>query len=438
MRESILFKWQEKVFYRQIGKYVYLTNLLGTKQALLTSDSIKIIELISLSNLISVEEINLKISCEGDNYTNDISSVISELHKNGFIIYDGEKTIIKNNNIIAYAVKKDILNLLDDEFRKVPIPFFTTIELTDFCNLDCIHCYNTKDEHYMSFEAFCNVINDLRKMGTLFINLTGGEVFYHKKLHEMIKYCYDNDLIVSILSNGTNYNEKIIMDKDKCIVKEIRVSLYSNSKDIDESITRCPGSFESTCKTIEIIKKVCAVSISCPILNVNSCSIEGVKDFASKAGINVYFSLRIIAKADLSNTNICYRVSRDDYIDCYNKLIKEVKPLYSNNDTRMVCMGGFNSIGISAEGNIHTCLAWKSNILGNIHVSSILSIWVESPQLELIRKVKRNDFPKCKECSIQRYCRICLANNHNEFGDIFRVNNDFCSLQKRIKALAEQ
>lgn len=53
------------------------------------------------------------------------------------------------------------------------------IEVTDSCNLKCLHCYNDSGNksNFLSEEAFKRIIDSLPNNGTASITLSGGEPF---------------------------------------------------------------------------------------------------------------------------------------------------------------------------------------------------------------------------------------------------------------------
>ena len=56
------------------------------------------------------------------------------------------------------------------------IPFSVVFEITDRCNLKCLHCYQENGEkEELSFREIKVILDDLEKLGTMKVTLTGGE-----------------------------------------------------------------------------------------------------------------------------------------------------------------------------------------------------------------------------------------------------------------------
>lgn len=78
-------------------------------------------------------------------------------------------------------------------------------ELTSRCNERCIHCYipNSKKDHGfdMPTAKVKSVLDEFAELGGLHVTLSGGEAFMHKDILDIVRYCREKDLKISILSN---------------------------------------------------------------------------------------------------------------------------------------------------------------------------------------------------------------------------------------------
>ena len=104
-------------------------------------------------------------------------------------------------------------------------------ELTSRCNERCIHCYipNAKKDKGkdMSFNQFCNIIDQFAEMGGIHVSLSGGEVFLHKDIIKIIQYCREKDMEICILSNLTS-----LKDEQIPFIKEANISYLHTSSNI--------------------------------------------------------------------------------------------------------------------------------------------------------------------------------------------------------------
>ena len=112
-------------------------------------------------------------------------------------------------------------------------PKTTVLEITNTCNLRCIHCYLDKSEQNLLELPVCiNIIDQLSKLGCFKIILTGGEVFLHKEiLFELVKKAKMMDFEVTIITNCTLCSFDDITYLKQIGLDNLNVSLYG--KDMD-------------------------------------------------------------------------------------------------------------------------------------------------------------------------------------------------------------
>jgi len=134
-------------------------------------------------------------------------------------------------------------------------PIYMGIDLTEKCNLRCIHCRVSTSKYKLNeipLNKVKELIDELSKMKVIQVIFSGGEPFIRKDIFEILDYSTMKgipDLIV--VTNGLLLNEKKIEKLKKTGIKKITVSL-DGLKESHEKI-RGEGTFE---KTLDAIKKL--------------------------------------------------------------------------------------------------------------------------------------------------------------------------------------
>lgn len=199
---------------------------------------------------------------------------------------DNPKTILDN----FYQDTKEIVseNTQDfflEEVQGRPMISSLQFELSSRCNERCIHCYipNNKKNHGfdMPTDKVKKVIDEFAEMGGINVTLSGGEAFLHKDIMEIVQYCREKDLKISILSNLISLKDEQI-DKLKTFnISLIQVSLYSMNPVIHDTITTVKGSFAKTKTAIEkLVAADIPIQISCPIMKANKEGYTEVLEYA--------------------------------------------------------------------------------------------------------------------------------------------------------------
>ena len=147
------------------------------------------------------------LDCDGTNSYDDIIKKYNLSEGEVFEFYEQ----FKNENIIyeISEVKKHTISI--NLGQNEPWLKEVHIDTTNYCNLRCKHCFwgtNLKNEQNISKEKWFDFIMDIKKLGVAKVVLSGGETFTNSDLLDIIKCCYDNEIMIaSIFTNGTIYDE---------------------------------------------------------------------------------------------------------------------------------------------------------------------------------------------------------------------------------------
>lgn len=134
-------------------------------------------------------------------------------------------------------------------------PLNILLEITDKCNLKCVHCY--KEAGYsksndLDFSKLSRKLEELSKHVNE-IQVSGGEPMSHKNFSEIITFIKTNFNTTSITTAGT-----LITSKNIHLLKglsNVQVSLYSYLKEKHEKVTLLPNSFEKTLRGIKLLSE---------------------------------------------------------------------------------------------------------------------------------------------------------------------------------------
>ncbi len=244
------------------------------------------------------------------------------------------------------------------EVDKYQLPIFGSIELTGKCNLKCIHCYavTERDKPVMSTGEIKKIINGLAKTGCLFLHLTGGECTLRNDFSAIYKHAYNKGIILTISTNGTLINDKIIALFKECPPYRIFVSLYGSNNIIHEKITDVKGSFN---KTIDGLKKMKAanlnVFVNCLAMKDNIEDMAEIKKITKSLGVQSFFYSRIVRILNYDKTPYKLKAKKDLLNKYLPKNITRNKFLGINRKNNGKCLAGFNSFHIDCEGFLMPC-----------------------------------------------------------------------------------
>ncbi len=368
---------------------------------------------------------------------------------------------IKNRKITPnnFLKSKEDLSIFENtseiffkQFHKHPRIHNCQMELTNKCNERCVHCYipHKIKNKILSTEIIFDVFEQLHEMGTLGITLSGGEALTHPDICKILCKARELDFSINLLTNLTLLNDEIVECLKEINPSLVQTSLYSMNPDEHDKITQLKGSHAKTLNALErLIKEEIPVQISCPTMRTNFHSYKKVLEWASEHRCKAQTDFIMMARTDFSTDNLDERLTLDetkllieDIINTdidYCEYIEEHPKEYDieKEKERPLCGVGVDSICLAADGTYYPCSGWQGMPVGTVK-QRLKDVWENSPQLKMLRSIKKKSFPKCLKCEDKDFCAMCLVRNFNESGgDMMKINDHFCKVAKINKELVE-
>lgn len=306
-----------------------------------------------------------------------------------------------------------------------------TFEITNVCNLKCVHCYLSDRSQniipeFLKLSYFENIISDLKELNVLSITLTGGEPLMHPQFFEIIKLLKDNNFIVNLMSNITLINEENI----KYIAKNIdtiSTTLYGFSNNTYNAVTCSKDGYQKYCKARDLIHSNAIKLEERGILLVeNKCDIMKYVEKDMQVEMHISSS---IGSPYAARHRVDEQINVNFY---YEHLIKNNNDSVIVNTPSYICNSCLDSLFIKANGNINACANLDIG-LGNIKNTSIKDI-VQSGVLKKKRELFRSfNFSKCINCDKLRFNPlICPGNNQDETGCMFTPSEYSCNMCRSV------
>ncbi|MHA1872589.1 MAG: radical SAM protein [Candidatus Heimdallarchaeaceae archaeon] len=253
-----------------------------------------------------------------------------------------------------------------------------TIEITSRCNLDCRHCYIGKKENSdLSLETIQNIAEQLERIETRNINLTGGEPFLRQDLHEILEI-FSSIANVSISTNGTIYQQ---LPPKK--IRDIQVSVDG----LMENHNWLRGdTYELVIENIKKFKKDGhRVLMNTTLFNKNVEDIPSLLELAVELGLDGY---RVLSLVPIGNGKKIERASEEDVKKITNFLLsKQLEyngkiliglPQYylhlveQETGKKIKCSAGMSKICINSIGKVYPCEFLRKEIGDFSNLSGLL------------------------------------------------------------------
>ena len=279
-------------------------------------------------------------------------------------------------------------------------PSQVMVDITEVCNLGCIHCTHPKFKLSSSYnkrminpEINKKMVDEVAKHGkgiTKYIRYTSnGEPLVHPKSYEILQYAVDNSgTKVTLTTNGTLLKEKKMKKLLSTGLHMIDISIDAYSNEIYKKV-RVGGDLDVTKKNVlrllelndEVGHKT-KIIVSFVEQKENSHEIEQFKEFWQKQSVDEV----LIRKLHTNSGSV----------------IKENDLEIHKNEGRRACLYPWERVVLTAKGTLNFCPTdWygKSEV-SDFAKTSIREVWKNNFYNDLRDQHLKNDYKNefCKQC----------------------------------------
>lgn len=350
------------------------------------------------------------------------TSAIYDFYRTGVFPMQSKKAEIKSKDM---EWLHEYINFLRDNPRLT----YLFVELTDCCNLSCIHCGSSCGQSngtYIDTDLLLNALESVAAdfdPNSVMICLTGGEPMLHKDFYKIVQRVVELKFPWGFTTNGTLINSQTAEMLKQLRLQSVTISL-DGLEASHEMLRNVSGCFR---KTIEGVAALRAANIPVQITSVihkgNFHELNDLYDLMCELQI---YSWRVInmdpigralqhSELLLSCAEIRQlldfirekRYSKDTPMEvkygCSHYLSfdyeREVRENY------FICGSGIYVGSILCNGDIYSCLDIERRsdlIQGNIAKDRFSTVWFE--KFKEFRTDRTQYSKECSECGERRFC----------------------------------
>lgn len=294
------------------------------------------------------------------------------------------------------------------------------LEVTNTCNLRCIHCYKVAGEPLegeLSTEEWFSAIDTLKELGVITVAFTGGEPLMREDFFDLVAYA-GRDMGVNVFTNGTLLTEDVVKRLEEVQVEKVMVSIDGATAGTHEKI-RGKDTFERTMRGVSLlVKHGVHVRSNTLIYTENAPEIEtlirtlrdlGVKEMifdrfmevGRGRGMGALMPPLEVGET-LSEVVRRFEGTPDQFELTFTPDMggREEEKIYS------FCGVGTSMVTIKANGDVVVCpvLSGPEHTAGNIREDSLRKVWLESEVFQPFRDCTLDD-TVCGACPDKSECR---------------------------------
>jgi len=320
---------------------------------------------------------------------------------------------------------------------KKNIPLSTLIEITYKCNHKCYYCYQ---KHYNSYKEipykkWCNILEQLSSAGTLYLTFSGGEPFLRNDFLKIVEYARKLKFGISIITNGTLLNKKIIKFLSDINILDIGISFHASYEHLHDFLCGINGGFNLARKNLEAclnagIKTIIKHTVS----SLNFGEFIKLKKLAKKTGALFECDCFVLPLEPLGCSP--YSLSQTKFISFVKKTFLFKHPICITKNQikeKLHCDAGRSVSGIRPNGDLLPCILLPI-VFGNLLQKPFNEIW-HSKIANTFRQKEKKLSSECIKCNMNKYCSRCHGIAFWESGNWRGKAKSLCLFANSVKSL---
>ena len=330
------------------------------------------------------------------------------------------------------------------------IPLSGTIDLTWRCNLGCLHCYLGKSSFLKrdftkeaDTEKWLKIIDEMTEAGCLHLLITGGEPLLRKDFLAIYRHAKTRGLLVTVFSNGTCIDDRIIDTFVDLPPHAVEISFYGATEDTFERITGVKGSFQKCITGIRrLIDHGINLKLKTILMSINCHEFSDIEHYAQELDVKFRFDAALFPCLNGDRSPLDFRVSPEDAVEkemsnrerrrewqgFYNRMKKITKSNFLYD-----CGAGLTAFYIDPFAKLHPCLMTPEPEYDLLH-GSFKEGWEKS--MPGITKQHKSSSLICGACDKDALCGYCPAFFRLENGAEEICSDYLCRIgNERFKAI---
>ena len=382
---------------------------------------------------VSKEEWNLLLLCDAE-HDIEPSPYLANLLSNGYI-----EECKKGEKPSEWSLLKEYDNYYFPRMN---------LMITGKCNLNCLHCFNAKDNAplntELSYEQILNILDQARDIGIHAFTITGGEPLVHRHFLDIVKAIYErNMMIFELNTNGLLINQKML-DLFKELGCHPLIKISFDGIGYHNWMRQNPKAEDLTINAIKLcIKNGFRVKAQTQVNRKNLDAMYETAEMLNDLGVSEMRIIRTTEAPRWEKNSPESSLTMEEY---YEEMLKFSKKYISSNMQMTIdiwqfvrlypysksyelmpvactkdefniripmCKGNRGMIAVSSSGEVYPCLQMSGGLMergvsiANIFKTPLKQLVTESDYLNLamaplLKQIIEND--KCGNCKYYKAC----------------------------------
>ena len=258
-------------------------------------------------------------------------------------------------------------------------------EITDQCNLNCLHCYNPRKREDLSYEATLDLLHQLKELGVEKIKYGGGEPLIRHDFLGILEKTISLGFDTTFSTNGLAVNPCLAGRIKYLGLNRVQVSLDGN-QEVHNEIRNHPEIYQKATEAIShFVNQDFNVSVATTLIKPNLNCLEEIFQECLSRGVNRWRVMKYIPSSGQELTP-----SPSEYLRAHQQLLelkkrtnkmevfvaREFNEICEQQDRHdSSCFGGRSTVSIRANGDVSPCSYFPSLVVGNVKEKKFEELW---------------------------------------------------------------
>jgi radical SAM protein with 4Fe4S-binding SPASM domain len=309
-------------------------------------------------------------------------------------------------------------------------PFSGSFELTERCNLACLHCFINQPAgnqaargRELTTAQVTGILDQIADAGCLYLLLTGGEPLLRPDFAEIYRYAVRKGLLLTLYTNGTLLNERLADFLAEWRPRSLEITLYGATEGTYERVTQAPGSYARCMQGIELaLARDLPLQLKTMVMRANVHELPDMKALATQLGITFRYDGMLWPRWDGGQQPYAQRLSPQELValdqddpermEQWQEAYRRA-PDVMRGETVYGCGAGRHGFHVDCTGRLSACMMPR---LPAFHLlqGSFEEGW---EAVGAVMQQKRQKETACRTCRVGVLCSQCPGWSQMVHGD---------------------
>jgi radical SAM protein with 4Fe4S-binding SPASM domain len=323
------------------------------------------------------------------------------------------------------------------------IPLNGGLEVTERCNLACLHCYinqpaadRQRAARELTAAQIGSILDAAVDEGCLWFLFTGGEPFVRADFLDVYRHAKRLGLLIVLFTNATLITPRIADELAEWRPYKIEVTLYGATAETYEQVTGVAGSFAQCMQGIGLLlDRGLPLEVKSMVVRQNRNEVAEMKAWAQGLGLTYRFDTLLTPRIDGSVHNrssgllpveaVELDLADADRMAVWREVIEKEAARHVARDRMYGCGAGQRAFHVDAYGQLSACgLARRPAY--DLTVGTFREGWRDF--LGSVRQPRSMRTGACAACEIGVLCSQCPGWSQLVHGDNESVVEYVCEL----------